>query len=374
MLIRSVCLLIACLLPAKGSAAIFCATNSSEFVAALAAAATNGESNTIRLNPGVFMPPDEDGFVFSFSGSTTLRIVGGYANPPQFNCRGQVEDPRVTIVDGDNLKRLFRFLPGQGNPEGIVTFSNLTFRNGYGPVGQDIGPVHVELPPSNTSVTFDGVLFQENSADSGAAVTALGLRRLTIRNSVFINNTVRENQGTVAVWLDRDDQRFSFVNNTMIGNSHQGTQSARCSGVHLSEPPQGTTPQTVIVNSVLWDNVDFDLCLPSAGDTFLFHSNIQNQLGTAMTQVNNLSIDPMLDPQPLSYTPVPGSPMINAGLEEPNLLLISGELPPLVFWSYGDFDFEYRQRVVGGQVDIGAVESTIVGLFCDRFEQGATCP
>jgi hypothetical protein len=372
-------LLIAALLvlaPLPTLAATFCVDTPAELTTALQIASSNGESDQIRLKVGEYAAPLPNGFIVSFSALESLEITGGWSDFNNIPCLVRNNDPRSTIIDGGDTHPLLRATLAVGNVEGNLVIRNLTLRNGRGPDGQNIGAVHFGLPPSNVRILVDRVLFWSNSAYGGAAVTALGMQRLTIRNSAFQFNTVRENSGTVQISLTRDDQRFFFVNNTMTSNTHNGTQATRCSALALQVPVDGTSPEMLVVNNILWGNTDYDLCLPIDEAVHLYHNNIQDQFRSAQFESGNLSVPPQLAPQLLDITPLPGSPMIDAGLTEPPPLLD----PPLPIeddWGYGDLDFNglVSGRVVGEGVDIGAAESTFIDrTFCDGFQLEGACP
>ena len=358
------------------SAAILCVSNSAELVTALTTAATNGEDDEIRLKAGDYMPPVETGFQISLSqDGESLRISGGWFDFQQIGCINRTGDPRQSRIVGKQTHRLLRMTAAPAFQNGSVRISNMTFSAGRGPDDQVLGAVHIGAPPTNLRVLIDRVQFNGNSGRAGAALTALNMQQLTIRNSLFMFNEVRTEAGTIFVSLNRDDQRFFFVNNTMIDNVHAGTQATRCSGLSLSTPQTGISPETLIVNSIFWRNEEFDLCLPTVGDSYLLNNNIQDQFRSATVETGNLSVSPMLAPQILDITPLPGSPMIDAGLPEP--VWIRGTAPPIdQAWSYGDYGFNnlITPRVIGERVDIGAAESTFVDrIHCDAFQLEADC-
>ena len=375
-MIRTLLISALALFPLTGPAATFCVDTPAELTAALQTASSNGDNDEIRLKTGDFDAPAPNGFTLSISESESTQISGGWSDFNNVPCVVRNNDPGSTSINGGDTHPLLRTTLAVGNLEGHVVIRNLTLRNGRGPDGQNIGAVHLGLPPSNVRILIDRVLFLGNSAYGGAAISALGMRRLTVRNSVFQFNTVRENSGTVQVSAHRDDQRFFFVNNTMLNNTHLGKQSTRCSALDIQVPIDGTSPEILVVNNILWSNTDYDLCLPIDEDVYLLNNNIQDQFRSALVEEQNLSVPPQLAPQLLDFTPVPGSPMINAGRPAPPGILD----PPLDIeddWSYGNLDINglVPGRVVGGVVDIGAAESTFIDrMYCDGFQLEGACP
>ncbi|MEE4303355.1 MAG: hypothetical protein V2J19_04315 [Wenzhouxiangella sp.] len=378
LMIRTALFLSVLLAPGVGPAATFCVGTPAELAAALQAAGSNGQNDQIRLKTGSYVPPDESGFSLLIDEANTTEISGGWIDLVA-DCQLQGSDPRVTSIEGNDSKRLFRLFLATGNTNGNnINFGNLSFRNGSGAVGSGISPIHLAIPSNNNiRVLFDRVFFWSNSGDYAGAVAAIGLKRLAIRNSVFMFNEVRETQGTVAVRLSNDSHRFFFINNTMINNFHSGTQATRCSGVQLSTPSAGTSREALIVNSIFWSNSDYDICVPAAVETHLLHNNYQQLFGEPLAASGNLSGNPMLAPQLNDFTPQPTSPMVNAGLQEPSTFISDPPTPIEHGWSHGDFDFENHAhpRVIGGRVDIGAVEASYIDrLFCDGFHLEEACP
>jgi len=365
------------------NAAIFCVSNSAELVTALTTASTNGEGDEIRLKAGDYLPPVETGFHVSLSqNAESLNISGGWFDGLGLNCFNQAGNPRASRIVGNQTHRLLRVTSSSTFQSGTLNIRNLTFRGGRGLDNEVRGAVHLGTPANELRVLFDRVEFIDNSAHAGAALTALNMRRLTIRNSLFLLNEVRAQQGTVFVSLNRDDQRFFFVNNTMIENEHAGVQATRCSGLWVSTPQANTSPDVLIANSIFWRNDDFDACMPPIGDSYLLNNTIEDQFRNASVESGNLSVNPGLPllfsgitPENYDPTPAPTSAMIDAGLPEPPGLLD----PPLPIdqdWSYGNHGFHnlITPRVIGERVDIGAAESTFVDrIHCDAFQLEADC-
>ncbi|AKS42951.1 hypothetical protein [Wenzhouxiangella marina] len=375
-MLRTTLLLALLLTAASARSAVFCVGNSTEFADALTAASTNGEGDEIRLLAGDYLPPTEIGFnIALIQNAESLQISGGWFNFQQLGCIGQNGDPRLSRIVGNQTHRLLRTTASPDVQLGNITLSNMSFSAGRGPDNQNIGAVHLGLIPSAIRILIDRVQFNGNSGYSGAAITALGMQELTIRNSLFMFNEVRSQQGAIFVSLTRDDQRFFFVNNTVIDNVHSGSQATRCSGLYLSTPQETPSPDMLIANSIFWGNEDFDLCLSPEGDSYLLNNNIQDQFRSATVESGNLSVAPMLAPQILDITPLPGSPMIDAGRPQPGLF-DQGD-PIDQSWSHGDHGFNnlITPRVVGQRVDIGAAESTFVDrVFCDGFQLEGGCP
>lgn len=356
-------------------AAVLCASNSAELVTALQTAATNGEDDSIRLAPGEYVPQDQNGFVISLiQDDQSIEISGGWTSVGPIPCASRSRNVRASRIVGNESLRLLRTTTAPGVTSGSITLTNLSFIDGIGSDFQNIGAVHLAFPPSSVEVLIDRVLFSGNTGYAGAALTSLGAQRLTIRNALFEANTVQTQQGSIFITLSGNDQRLIFVNNTVINNGHSGTIPVRCSGLWISTPVTGSSPDMLIANSIFWDNDDFDACMPANGDSYLLHNNIQDLLGSPTVTSNNLSIEPMLSTVPMDITPVLGSAMINAGLTEPGP---PGQNPPITEdWSYGTFDFNTFStgRVIDNLVDIGAAESSFVDqIFCDAFDSGDDC-
>ena len=375
---RAILITILSLMPLPGLAATFCVGTSAELAAALQTAGSNGQNDHIRLKIGSYVPPSVSGFTLQIDEANLTEISGGWVDYI-VDCGLQGSDPRSTSIEGNDSNRLFRLFLATGNTNGNnINFTNLSFRNGSGQVGSSISPIHLGIPAGNVRVLFDRVFFWSNTADYASTVLASGLKRLAFRNSVFMFNHVRDPgaSATVVMRMDRSDQRFFFINNTMVNNSHGGANAISCSGVALRAPSEGTSPEVMIVNSIFWNNTNYDICLPPNADSYLFHNNYQQINGQPLVASGNLSVDPELALGLTDFTPEPTSPMINAGLGQPGPYILDPPNAIEMSWSYGDHDFDLdidetnnHLRVIDGQVDIGAVEAWYLNsIFNDRFE------
>jgi len=150
------------------------------------------------------------------------------------------------------------------------------------------------------------------------------------------------------------------------------TATSNTSGLSVNlNQSQQNIPQSLIANNVFWANENSDFYVTfSGGLNYLYNNNYEFGSGFFEDEANNMSVQPQLSPFLLNFTPEPGSPLIDRGLQMPDIPAIV----PLTFleeWDHGaeDFDRGIFFRVVNNRVDIGAVESPPeVPIFEDGFE------
>jgi len=229
------------------------------------------------------------------------------------------------------------------------------------------------LPALHTGqVQINRVYFIGNDSNQNSALTITRANIATIKNSVFQYNESSGGFGTIQVNPAESSIGIYFFNNTVINNSHNialpdHTHSAGLVVNITSENVDGY-PKALIANNLFWNNDNKDIKLSDNGMVYFYNNNFQTLHGHPDFPANNMSEPPMLAPQILNFTPMPGSPLIDKGMNQSNNHLYLGEL----FeddWSYGSQDFDGFSRVINGRVDIGAVESPPeTPIFENSFE------
>ena len=177
---------------------------------------------------------------------------------------------------------------------------------------------------------------------------------LRIRNSLFYQNSSLESEATVRIVTSGD---VYFTNNTVVSNTSDGPIGG-LSIVDFS----GT--QVLLANNIFWGNDGTDLGVEDNSTIFMENNNIEDQVGVADVEANNLSVDPMFEAD--SYTPRFDSPMVDAGTKPPFFLPF-----PVPFdedWFVGPKDFNFDDREQGASVDIGAIEVFPEIIFRDGYE------
>jgi len=227
-------------------------------------------------------------------------------------------------------------------------------------------------------VLIDRVYFADNFGFAGSAVNIFSghdLGKFTIRNSVFVSNTTTAGAGVFLVNFSSSsvNTEFYFINNTMMMNMSESTDTNAVSGLRMNLT-FAPNPQVLLANNVFWlnENSDFDINASQNGLTYIYNNNYQQGQGQFEDEADNFAGDPMLA---MDYTPLPGSPLIDQGAS-PGELPIS--TPFLQGWDFGTSAFTDEgnpivlfadPRVVNGQVDIGAAEAPPeVPIFANGFE------
>ena len=358
------------------TAADFCVGNSAELQAALDTAATNNESDTIRIRAGDYPVPAGG---FEYLPSTTanldddLQLSGGWV-PFFFPCGFTTADPASTRLDGGGIEPVMQMnVPALG----LMEVSFLTFVNGAEAPKGGIAGLRVSSPlPSSARISISHNVFRNNSAGVSSGLFAVffggsGLE-VGIFNNVFIDNSAVFNEfaaGAVAVVpppsLQDDDQQGNVPTVVFAHNTVSNNQSVDGAGGILL---QVESTELDVVGNNLWGNSGDDLVLQSTGIAQalrLLNNNIQSLRleGTTAPTLDqgNINTQPVYadcGPGCFALVPVLDSPLVNAGLD------------PAAFglsWSLPATDAAGEPRINGPRIDIGAYEA-LEAIFADRFE------
>jgi hypothetical protein len=103
----------------KIQADTFCVSNASELQSALTTAATNSQSDTIKVVQGTY----NGNFIFSSAESYSLVIKGGYFS----DCTSRNLDPNNTVFDGGNQNTVLVLV---SNEEVDFFVEGITVQNG----------------------------------------------------------------------------------------------------------------------------------------------------------------------------------------------------------------------------------------------------
>ncbi len=227
--------------PTKTKAETFCVSNASELQSSLTTAASNSQSDTIKIVQGTYY----GNFIFSSAQSQDLVIQGGYNT----DCTSRNLDPNNTIIDAENLSNGLALVSNE--PIGFAV-EGMTFQNGQregsgaGMYILTMGKVNVnknifknntalrsgESHSSGAGVYIEGIevsltrnIIENNTGvqwGGGAAIiTPLGVEEhVIISNNIFMNNIIGGNGGGLYV---RTDKRYPSTV-TLVENHFEGNQ------------------------------------------------------------------------------------------------------------------------------------------------------
>ncbi len=360
----------------QGMTATFCAKTTTQIQDALIAASNNGEDDEIRIEIGDYLTPNNNQFNFSNGESFDLSISGGWLSVGNLDCVVQRTYPLLTTLDGNNSSRVLIY--GSGGFESNLTVSNLSIINGFTTVDGLNGGLGIYINNTLTQtgeVLVDQVYFAGNESPRGSALRMGGGYLLTVRNSVFENNTAN-GEGSVRVDLTANSFGLYFINNTLLNNQTNlsNSQIFNTSGLFLSlDENAQNAPQALVANNLFWDNENSDLYVGgNGGVSYLYNNNYERGGGSLTDVANNMSLPPMLSSTPLDFTPSPDSPLIDSGYGPfPEIVPLPFEqsLDPGV----EDFDDgaplgEPLGRIINLGIDIGAVEAPEKPIFKNGFE------
>ena len=324
--------------PAWG--ATFCVNSEATAQAALTSATTNGEADTIRFRSGLIELANGLDFttVSSAADDLTLTLAGGYN-------AGCTLRTGTTILDGNGSVRPLELRIF--GPQAIV-IERLTFIDGFADSGGNLYAGLFE-PGGGASLRIDNSAFLLGNAPYNGGFNIAGFGTLRFRNNLVVGNTAEDNPaGSINITGDT----------YLVGNTITGNVTTDGEGWAMYANPGGATSTLWLSNNILWGN-------NTAGDVYLFGAGtinlVNNNIGvrtnpTLGTNTGNLSVDPQFAScgvfciaRPLKRS----SPLVDAGVNAPQ-----GGRPTT--------DFDGNARLVGPNVDIGALE--LDALFDDGFD------
>jgi hypothetical protein len=359
-------------------AADFCVGNSGELQAALDTAASNNESDTIRIRAGDY-PVPPGGFDYSPTSAANLdddlALSGGWL-PFLFVCGLFTGDASQTILDGSGTDPVMQIsLPSLGDLD--IRF--LSFVNGtVGPKEQGAGLTIRPAPVFSGRLNVSNNVFRNNAsaAASGLLAAVFGDAGVDVRilNNIFIDNSALlvdyaagavvqlPSKGASEVTPADSASTVTFAHNTVSHNQSVASAGGVYVAIHSAE--------MTIASNNLWGNSGDDLVVELFGGSTiqplrLVNNNIQS-LGLEGTtsptlDEGNISVEPAYEdcgPRCFELVPVLDSPLINAGLDP-----VALGLP----WEVPITDAAGEPRINGPRIDIGTYEA-IEAIFADRFE------
>ncbi|MCG6117089.1 MAG: hypothetical protein MEQ07_02705 [Aquimonas sp.] len=359
--------LLALLLAAAGlapgaRAATFCVSSASELQTALNTAASNGESDTIRLRRGTYLGSSGPiAFNYTSSENFSLTLEGGWVALTPGGCNLRFEGAEDTVLDSGGDRSVLRLVAGV-NSGASFTVRNLTIRNGRGSSGgTDFGGLRVLGLPLLGNITIDRVVFRDNHSDSiGGGLRAQTLGVLRVVNSLFDGNSCNAYYCAADLFASAfaggaGQPRLAFLGNTVVRTSCAG---ANC-GLGQVNIQTGTDfpSQYLVGNSVFALNNGVDVAFQTPEGT-LRNSRWDSRLGTPQSMLSNLAqgaATGFVAPAAGDFRLRPDSGLVDAGFA-------FAELP--------EFDLDGADRLAGPHVDIGAYEfqPDLSRVFGNGFE------
>ena len=365
-LIPMILFLLSCWLSAlpAGAATVHCVTDEAQLRAALASLGgfASGDHD-VRLIRRVYFNGTQV-FAATLGGNVNhLRLSGGWDT----NCATQVPDARGTAIDAQGLSAVLSIGRNSAivGATPLISVSNLTLRNGTAASA----PAGLYVYNGFGSIEVDDVIVHGHRATAssylgGTAITLDSSRHdIRLRNALVYDNDGMFITGTwplvdvLFTSLALNPERQFVVTNTTIdaGAGAQDFALRLQSDGHFD-----------LFNNVIRGEARFDVTITGAGAATaprvrrVFNHMpmpVSNGVPVIDLETGNATADPQLDP--LAFEPLPGSPVVNAGLGNPP----GGQSPTDV---YG------RPRVAFTYIDRGAVEAQTyvptVRVFGDGFE------
>jgi hypothetical protein len=344
--ITSAAILLVSLAAQSSFAATFCATSANQLKAELTLAAGNDENDEIRVRIGTYDVSNVD-LVYDPppTGNTDLTISGGWVSFFENLCGMQLTDPWQTVLDGNEQGRILRIAVDAGQAD--IDVSQLVFMNGAEPgIGAGLSISYGN--DAAGTVKIERNVFLLNTASQSSALSIQGGSLQKVTNNLFLLN--QGDSRAVAYLTTTAPLGVSFTNNTVLSNTHTNTNQPTLSIA---------AGRAFLANNNFWDNDGYDASLGSNGDRYAYNNNYQSlQLQGGEILDANLSVEPEYAGGLFNYTPVRGSPLVDAGREP-------GGSP---LWDLTDIDLNSAARLVGPHVDIGAFENETI--FADGFDPG----
>lgn len=334
--------LLAALLPLPLVAASFCVSSSAELQAAIAAAASNSDSNdAIRLQSGVYPSPPNGFGREVFAPGDNISISGGW-RPLIGPCDLPGYDASASVIDGEEQRAGLVFnRSGAGSGETNVSWltirggrqnlSSLYYGNGGGVAIFGSGPV-----------TIEHMIFRNNRATVNGGALYLGGAQRIVRNNLFVDNWAANGS---AVFAPGAGGAVLFSNNTLTR--------------HKLVAPTGlafvvdfdSSPTSFAWNNILYDNPISVYC-DISGDQHMLNNNIiERPCGSyAAGSSNNVNVDPRFVHSIDDLRLRRDSPAIDSGGNS----------------GVSTRDLDGRPRKIGPAVDRGAYEADF--LFGNGFE------
>lgn len=313
------------------SAEPVCVNTPTQFRDALAAAASNGKADEIRLMAGVYTASAQQPFAFTVSEPHGITISGGWGGPFG-GCVVQVIGPSAsTVLDGGGSTTALRISVTRLHTVVPISVSFLRVRNGRSVTGaatDAAGIAIVGVANSAPVILVDRIVAEQNVGTSVAAAVYLSSDHGFVR---FTNSIVRANQtenaGAVSILSNAGG---SALHNLSILDNNRTTSGGAVEW-------WGTAPGQMR-SSLIWGTTGSNGDLQPAARVQYTNNRYQTLIGAFGTTSSGNAVlaAPQLDQ---FHRPAVGSPLREVG----------GNI-------VGSRDVYNQLRNLGGASDIGAAE------------------
>lgn len=318
-------------------------------------------SATPSSEPAPFCVPNPapDSATSVSSQDRQLEISGGWSPG---DCSIQVNDPKSTVVDGNDSWGMFMFLLGSAGNNARLRLHNLTISgsNQDFQFGRGAGVNATGFQYLHGKVEIDRVIFSDHhcvgTESAGCALNlSFGIKDAVVRNSLFHHNGAAS-AAAIRVWVSEDIQpSIRLHNNTFVNNFAEGGQEAAASAMVVL----GSDNTVLMYNNILFHNHVLsgsspvpDIARPS-GAILGKHNNIAASAVTwTPDTTGNRSIEPVFAGRANDYRLRGDSPLRDVGF--------------YAGWpTHGLLELGGGPRVLGPTIDLGAFESDV--LFNSGF-------
>lgn len=342
-IVRGAWIAVAAAIAAPVAAADFCVGTSAQLQQALTTASANGQDDLIRVRTGSYEAP-AGGFVMHEAAGENgrrLAVSGGWRRTEWGDCSERSDDPRLTVFDGNGLARVADFALGG---DSSLRVELLTILKGYDDADKSCGGglrvVSAGKQPTGT-VVVERNWFLVNEATMGGGLCVVGAQRIDVVGNVVVANNAFEMGGGIHVAsaiYDGATGHTRISNNTVIYNT---------AGWHRGGIAVWGGSTVLVANNLAWDNTAPDIAVAGTLKYVdLLNNDYQTLIGFPDHSAGNIAVAPVFDSGWFNYTPAAGTALVDAGTNK-----VYGDLYLTKFDAHG------LPRVVGKQVDIGALEA-----------------
>ncbi len=242
--------------------------------------------------------------------------------------------------------------------------ASITIRNSFfqGNTAGYLGGAIYSRGRDRTQITIENTTFYENNSDLAGAIY-LDASYTEIFNSTISGNSATSHGGGIRVI---GGGNLRIANSTIVNNIANSDDFGDGTGGGISDP----STVVEIRNSILMNNVrttdrivdDYSGILNESIANIIGDPAVAGQISVGSDNIFGIPITDVIDPilrdnggGQWTHALIPGSPALNAGRNE---YAVDGDENPLLYDQRG----EGYPRILGGTVDIGAVEGAVYTL------------